>query len=66
MHMVVRYYKQKKSLGYLKNKVLCHSVKEELKNKPVLESNSITKTLAMSSKYFHRDCLNGLTHLYIL
>jgi len=59
MHMVVRYYKQKKSLGYLKNKVLCHS-------EPVLESNSITKTLAMSSKYFHRDCLNGLTHLYIL
>jgi hypothetical protein len=62
--MDVRYYNLgRKSPRYLKNKVLRHSVKG-LK-KPVLESNSITKIPAMSSKHFHHGCLNGLTtYLY--
>jgi hypothetical protein len=51
-YTTVRYYKLgRKGLGYLKNKVLRHSVKRT--KKPVLESNSINKTPAMSSTYFH-------------
>jgi hypothetical protein len=67
MHIAVRYYKpERNGLGYLKNKVLRHSEKEVLK-KPELDSNSITKTPAMSNKHFHRGCLNGLTsHLHEL
>jgi hypothetical protein len=57
MHIDVRYYKaERNGLGYLKNKVLRHSEKEVLK-KPELDSNSMTKTPAVSSKHFHRGCL---------
>jgi hypothetical protein len=66
MYIAVCYYKpERNSSGYLKNKVLRHS--EKVLKKPKLDSNSITKTPAVSSKHFHRGYLNGLTsHLHEL
>jgi hypothetical protein len=53
MYIAVHYYKTEiNGPRYLKNKVLHHSEKEVLK-KPELDSNSISKTTAVSSKHFH-------------
>ena len=61
MHMDIYYYKRaKQSLRNLKHEVLSHEYNKILKRKR-LKSNFVAKSLAVSSKHFHRGRLNSPT-----